>query len=111
MKDEHYPIAAMCFTLMLFMLTILVPYRIGLAAGQKAAGPIQDPVAVCHKGELPVGVPVMVYWVNTDGCVRAESAIRTDFAGVLPYSVTADAVPYLELSGWDYWTRLEEVNP
>lgn len=67
------------------------------------------PVVSVRHGELPVGVPVMLYWVGPDGRVTGESAVRTDFAGVLPYSTTTDRVAYFQFSGWTSWTPLKDV--
>ena len=45
-------------------------------------------------GEPPKNTPVMLYWVRDDGTITAESAIRTDYAGILPHSTTGHRVPY-----------------
>lgn len=63
-----------------------------------------------HEGEIPVGMPVMLYWYESDGTISGASAVRTDYAGVFPHSTTMQSVPYTEYKDWDFWYPLENVE-
>jgi hypothetical protein len=58
---------------------------------------------------LPYNTPVIVYTIRDNGTIDGESAVRTDYAGVLPFSTTGHSVPFDKLEGWDYWTELEAI--
>lgn len=82
---------------------ILIPYNVGYNSAKNTPA--------YHVGDVPIGVPVVLFWVNDDGVVTGTSAIKTDYAGVFPYSTTGHAVPYMNLESWSYWTYYMEVNP
>lgn len=46
-------------------------------------------------GEPDKNQPVILWWIREDGTLTAESAVRTDYAGLLPHSLTGAAVPYM----------------
>jgi hypothetical protein len=79
-------------------------HSVGLAKGK--AGAIRP---IVRQGELPYNIPVIVYMIREDGTIDGESAVRTDYAGVLPYSTTGHKVPFDKLERWDYWTELDAI--
>jgi hypothetical protein len=62
-----------------------------------------------RRGELPTGIPVIVYWIEDDGRITAESAIRTDYAGVVPFSTTGRPVRFDQMDGWFSWSELKPI--
>lgn len=92
-------VAAACFSL----LFIILFGALFFAAGKVSSNGY-------HEGELPVGIPVMLYWYEDDGTISGASAVRTDYAGVFPHSTTMNAVPYTEYKDWDFWYSLENVE-
>lgn len=47
------------------------------------------------QGEPAKNQPVILWWLREDGTLTAESAVRTDYAGILPHSLTDSPVPYM----------------
>lgn len=70
---------------------------------EKVNAPIELQERVQSQGELPLDIPVLLFFVREDGTVYAESAVRTDYAGILPYSTTSNKVPYIQFSGYHSW--------
>lgn len=96
-------VAGACFAMLL-----LVVYGAAVYAMGNKLGTVQGETRpTISTGQPPVGVPVLVFWTRDDGTVYAESAIKTDYAGVLPFSVSNKAVPYDQLEGFEYWSELD----
>jgi hypothetical protein len=103
-KDDNGIVAAICFALLFVILLGGLFYSAGKISGMESV------VSGYHEGELPVGIPVMLYWYEADGTISGASAVRTDFGGVLPHSTTMSAVPYIKYTKWDFWYPLENVE-
>jgi hypothetical protein len=100
-KDEVSELVSVaCFSLMVIILLGAVFFSAGKINGQGQA--MQR-----GTGEPPVGLPVMLYWVRDDGTLYAESAVKTDYAGIYPHSLTERPVPYQKYSDFDYWVEIE----
>jgi len=105
MKNEYSAlVSGVCFVIVAVSVLWVVAYETGRVSG---ASDTAESMAATRSGQLPVGVPVLLYWTRDDGTIRAESAMKTDYAGVLPFSVSGKAVPYEQYSGYDYWSKLD----
>lgn len=113
MNDKQLPalVSGVCFILLIIAVYTALVFSAGCIAWQaKTKTLYADPASpIIRQGELPYNVPVMLYKVLPDGRVTAESALRTDYAGVLPFSTTAHKVPFDQIKSWDYWTELSAV--
>lgn len=58
-------------------------------------------------GDLPIGTPILLYFIADDGTIYSESAIKTDYAGVLPYSFNGSSVDSTPITGYFCWTKLD----
>jgi hypothetical protein len=102
--------AGVCFTLVGIIAYTALVFDLGHASGLRegSQGTVRP---IVRQGDLPYNIPVMVYTIREDGTIDGESVLRTDYAGVLPYSTTGQRVPFDKLEKWDYWTELREVTP
>jgi hypothetical protein len=106
-REEGDRLAVICFTASVVMLAFFSVYHIGYSRGQVKSIKIVRVESSLHTG-IPSGDgPVMLWFFNNDGTIRGESAIATDYAGVLPFSVTARAVPMQRYDGWLFWSELD----
>lgn len=104
-RDYQGVITAALFCLGALLVCFAGGYAIGKSQGTHTVETIWRAPEV-RQGELPEGVPVMLYWLQPDGTIAGESAIRTTYQGALPFSVKAHAVPFRRLTDWDYWVEL-----
>ena len=102
------------FTFFVFALgALLVCFGLGYQLGRRE--PARDRMAApvvrqsVMQGDVPMGEPVMVYWEADDGVIYGQSVIKTDYAGVLSFSVKAKATAYRRIDSWDYWTLIDPV--
>jgi hypothetical protein len=93
-----------CFVAMAIILSWAIAYHLGRASVDTV-----ETLEVYRRGELPMGVPVLVYWMESDGTITAASALRTDYAGVLPFSTTGRSVPFDPMDGWFAWSELQPI--
>jgi hypothetical protein len=100
--------AGVCFTLIIIIVCVALVFDLGHSAGLRQ-GRLATARPVVRQGELPYNTPVMVYTLRDDGTITGESAVRTNYAGVLPFSTTGHKVPYDRLEGYDYWMDLEPI--
>jgi len=63
------------------------------------------PLDAIIPGEPATGRPVLLWWMREDGTLTAESALLTDYSGLLPYSLTGSPVPYIVYSGYIGYTE------
>ena len=93
---------------MLVLGTVLLIFGTGYQIGKRQ---IAIPTArqSVMQGDVPIGKPVMVYWLADDGVLYGQSAIKTDYAGVLSFSVKAKSTAYRRISEWDYWSLIDPV--
>lgn len=56
------------------------------------------------QGEPAKNQPVILWWLREDGTLTAESAVRTDYAGILPHSLTGSSVPFLQYADYIGYT-------
>ena len=106
-NKESGTIAAVCFSLIFIFIVFAGVYAVGYKNGTTVAV-VSSPVY--RRGELPTGIPVLLYWMESDGTITATSALRTDYAGVLPFSTTHHAVPISPMSGWFAWSELKPIS-
>ena len=109
-RDKGFSIlvAGVCFSLVFIIVYTAVVFAIGSETGyREAEAKALRPIV--RQGELPYNVPVMVYTIRDDGTISGESALRTDYAGVLPFSTTGKAVDLYGIGDYDYWTELDAV--
>ncbi len=71
--------------------------------------PAPSPQVSYHTGNLPVGVPVMLYWIEDNQTITAASAICTNYAGILPFSLDNSPVPYIQYTDYSFWSELHQV--
>lgn len=81
--DEQLTLTAIAFSLMGILIMFAGGYAIGKSQGTHTVETIFRAPEV-HQGELPEGVPVMLYWIQQDGTIAGESAIRTTYQVALP---------------------------
>ena len=105
-KELQGWVASVSFKALFLGVALASAYSIGSASKDE---PIARPSM--RVGEIPVGQPVMLFWREDDGRYTGESAIRTDYAGTIPYTKMNVPVPYIQLEGWSAWCPLEEVMP
>jgi len=101
--DASVIFAGICFILVFLLGIIAVSYSLG----RMQKRPSEPRGQALMQGEPPFNTPVLLYWVRQDGTIYAESALKTDYAGLLPFSVKAQAVPFEVYGGWDYWEPLD----
>lgn len=94
-----------CFVAMAIILSWAIFYQLGRASVETV-----ETLEVYRRGEIPFGVPVLVYWMESNGTITARSALRTDYAGVLPFSTTHLAVPLEPMAGWFAWSELQPIS-
>ena len=101
-KSSQYGIV-----LLAMVMGALIGFASAAVMATQRIDPHQSPAY--KRGELPTGVPVLVYWMEDDGTITAASALRTDYAGVLQFSTTGHAVPLQPLEGWFAWSELKPM--
>jgi hypothetical protein len=104
---EVASMAVLCFMCMLVLLLGFGIYQWGYAKGRVENLEVVRVDAALHTGIPLPGGPVMLWMLDDYGQVKGESAIATDFAGVLPYSITAKAVPCGPYTEWFAWSELD----
>ena len=102
-KSSQYGIV-----LLAMIMGALIGFTSAAVMATQRIDPHQSPAY--KRGELPTGVPVLVYWMEDNGTITATSAIRTDYAGVLPFSTTHHAVPLEPMDGWFAWSELQPIS-
>lgn len=108
MKQETTAIiAAGSFAMMLVLLLGFGLYQWGYARGRVDNLEVVRVDAALHTGIPLPGEPVMLWMLDDYGQVHGESAITTDFGGVLPYSLIAHAVPCGPYTEWFAWSELD----
>lgn len=107
-KEFSTMVSGVCFALMFFLVFAMLWFAMGKSYGF-TEGKAEALRPIIRQGELPYNVPVMVYTINPDGTIAGESAIRTDYAGVLPFSTTGKAVDLYGIGEYDYWMELSAV--
>jgi len=103
MKDRIRSIAVvigvicllLCFNLILFTIVLVPPKPESVQTYPSY-----------NVGQPPVGAAVMLFWIDKDGSFHGESAMATDYAGVLPFSLDNSPVSAEPYSGWFCWSLL-----
>lgn len=106
-REECERLAVICFVGLATMLVLFGVYSVGYSRGRVDNLEIVRVDAALHTGIPLPGEPVMLWMLDDYGQVKGESAIATDFAGVLPYSITAKAVPCGPYTEWFAWSSLD----
>ena len=106
-KETAGAVAAMCFIAMAMILVAAVIYSMGKESGIVEGHYEARPTI--STGQPPVGVPILLFWIEENGTVYAASAMKTDYAGILPFSTTASAVPFEVYADFDYWMVLDNT--
>jgi len=106
-REECERLAVICFVWLVALLVGWGLYQWGYSRGRVDNLEIVRVDAALHTGIPLPGGPVMLWMLDDYGQVRGESAIATDFAGVLPYSITASAVPCGPYTEWFAWSELD----
>ena len=106
-KEIAGAVAALCFVAIALIVPVTVIYAMGKEAGIVEGHYEARPTI--RTGEPPVGVPVLLFWIEDNGTVYASSAMKTDYAGILPFSTTASAVPLEVYADFNYWMVLDNT--
>jgi hypothetical protein len=107
-KEFSATVSGVCLAIFVIILSLAIAFDAGHSVGL-AKGKAEAIRPSIRQGELPYNTPVIVYTIREDGTIDGESAVRTDYAGVLPFSTTGHSVPFDKLEGWNYWTELDAI--
>ena len=108
-KESCGIIAAVCFCLMFWMLTIIIPYRIGYKSGYKTSLEANTKIEYVYPSyrtrAIPIGVPILAIYERI-GVIDMVSARMTDI-GLYEFSTTGAPVCYEVLPDPMAWTELQ----
>lgn len=111
MKSKEYCgiVAIVCFCLMFWMLTIILPYQIGYKSGYtnglEANTKIEYVYPSYRTGSIPIGIPILAIYERS-GVIDMVSAKNSDI-GLYEFSTTGAPVCYEVLPEPMAWTELQ----
>jgi hypothetical protein len=109
MFDKNEPARRIEHLIIACMLVCTVALAASSYRGFLKPPPVPSPQVSYHTGNPPVGIPVMLYWIEDNQTITAASAVCTDYAGILPFSLDNSPVPYIQYTDYGFWSELHSV--
>jgi len=99
--------AGICFLIMIILLACAICYEMGRRGAVSPYEHVEMVYPKIHKGDPYEGNPVMIVWISPNGSIYSESAIRTSYSGVRPFSILDSSMRDEILTDWYGWYELD----